>query len=137
MISYVGGKPDDLVHKISGGSYGAGLLAANVSLIHTDAKTSRDGPAYYDWHERGTLATESEDGSSFKTGKMRKMGIMANPSLDDMTPEKMKPKVEEAKSCSYEIVHSNLNSMTAPDDKRDGSAEYTAHYELEGTTGPT
>lgn len=41
MASYVGGKPGGSGHKALGGSYGAGLLAANVSLERPETEASR------------------------------------------------------------------------------------------------
>lgn len=46
IASYVGGKPGGGGHLALGGPYGAGALAANVSLICADAST------YCDGHER-------------------------------------------------------------------------------------
>lgn len=43
MASYVGGKPDDNLHKALGGSYGAGALAANVSLEKAESMTNCKG----------------------------------------------------------------------------------------------
>lgn len=45
MASYVGGKPGGGGHLALGGSYGAGALAANVSLIWSDAEACCDGHA--------------------------------------------------------------------------------------------
>lgn len=42
IASYVGGKPGGGGHKALGGPYGAGVLAANVSLERSEAK-ARDG----------------------------------------------------------------------------------------------
>lgn len=43
IASYVGGKPGGGGHKALGGSYGAGVLAANVSLIRSIAEAHKDG----------------------------------------------------------------------------------------------
>lgn len=45
--SYVGVKPGNLLHGVLGGSYGAGLLAANVPSLCSDAEADCDGKIYY------------------------------------------------------------------------------------------
>lgn len=44
---YVGVKPGNLLHGVLGGPYGAGLLAANVPSLCSDAEADCDGKMYY------------------------------------------------------------------------------------------